>query len=77
MFDDGSANDFEHAHQKGLTRGFDLGWSYKGRFDRQIIQDMIVEKKQMPRGSYAIKVLQDVLKRLNEHECNREFVTYG
>ena len=39
MYNDGINNDFEHAHQKGLRRGFDLGWSYKGRFDRQIIRD--------------------------------------
>lgn len=41
MYDDGIANEHETAHQKGLTRGFDLGWSYKGRFDRSIIQDRI------------------------------------
>ena len=41
MYNDGISNDFEHAHQKGLRRGFDLGWSYKGRFDRQIIRDEI------------------------------------
>jgi len=40
-YDDGIGNDFEEAHQKGLTRGFDLGWSYKGRFDRSIISDRI------------------------------------
>ena len=40
-YDDGIANEFEEAHQKGLARGFDLGWSYKGRFDRTIIQDRI------------------------------------
>tara|TARA_R110002110_G_scaffold51016_2_gene150306 strand:- start:153 stop:440 length:288 start_codon:yes stop_codon:yes gene_type:complete len=41
MYDDGIENGFEEAHQKGLSRGFDLGWSYKGRFDRTIIQDRI------------------------------------
>ena len=41
MYNGGINNDFEHAHQKGLRRGFDLGWSYKGRFDRQIIRDEI------------------------------------
>jgi hypothetical protein len=41
MYDDGIANEFEEAHQKGLRRGFDLGWSYKGRFDRSIIEDRI------------------------------------
>ena len=44
-YDDGIANEFENAHQKGLRRGFDLGWSYKGRFDRQLIQDTIDELK--------------------------------
>ena len=37
-------NDFERAHQQGL-RGFDLGWSYKGRFDRQIISEEINKLK--------------------------------
>ena len=41
MYTDGLNNDFEYAHQKGLTRGFDLGWSYKGRFDREVVLDMI------------------------------------
>ena len=41
MYNDGIENEFEEAHQKGLRRGFDLGWSYKGRFDRTIIQDRI------------------------------------
>ena len=41
IFDDGIHNDFEKAHQKGLERGFDLGWTYKGEFDRSIITDQI------------------------------------
>ena len=43
MYNDGIENEFEETHQKGLRRGFDLGWSYKGRFDRQIIDDMVSE----------------------------------
>ena len=76
MFDDGVANEFEAAHQKGLTRGFDLGWSYKGRFDRQIIRDMIDELHNVPKDSYAINVLNKLLKRLKKHENNREFITH-
>lgn len=60
MYDDGIANEFEEAHQKGLRRGFDLGWSYKGRFDRTIIQDRITSLqveleehlKEKPRDGY-------------------------
>jgi hypothetical protein len=60
MYDDGIANEFEEAHQKGLRRGFDLGWSYKGRFDRTIIQDRITALqvefeehiKEKPRDGY-------------------------
>jgi len=76
MFDDGIANDFEKTHQKGLTRGFDLGWSYKGRFDRQLIKDRINELQlKEPKDSYAINVLNDTLKMLREHDNNREFIT--
>ena len=41
MFDNGIANEFEEAHNKGLKRGFDLGWTYKGQFDRSIIRGHI------------------------------------
>ena len=76
MYDDGIANEHEHAHQKGLTRGFDLGWSYKGRFDRQLIRDMIEElDKKVPRDSYAINVLNKTLTALKEHPSNRERIT--
>ena len=76
MYSDGIANEFEGAHQKGLTRGFDLGWSYKGRFDRQIILDMIEElEEKIPKDSYAVNVLQKALDRLSEHKNNREFIT--
>lgn len=75
MYDDGINNEHELAHQKGLTRGFDLGWSYKGRFDRQLIRDMIEElDKKTPRDSYAINVLNKTLTALKEHPSNRENV---
>ena len=76
MNNDGISNEFEETHQKGLTRGFDLGWSYKGRFDRQIIQDVIdkLEEKH-PRDAYAINVLNKALDVLREHPNNREFTT--
>ena len=77
MFDDGVSNEFEAAHQRGLTRGFDLGWSYKGRFDRQIIRDMIEELQEVPTDSYAINTLDKLLARLKKHEHNREFITGG
>jgi hypothetical protein len=76
MYNDGIANEFEEAHQKGLARGFDLGWSYKGRFDRQIIRDIIDElEEKIPKDAYAIDVLNKVLKTLAEHSNNREFIT--
>ena len=76
MYDDDIANEHEHAHQKGLTRGFDLGWSYKGRFDRQLLEDLITKyDKKYPRDAYAIDVLQVAIKHLKEHNNNREFIT--
>ena len=76
MYDDGISNEFELAHKKGLTRGFDLGWSYKGRFDRQIIQDVIDKlEEKVPKDAYAINVLNKALESLKEHPNNREFIT--
>tara|TARA_A100001011_G_scaffold379590_1_gene445824 strand:- start:1469 stop:1732 length:264 start_codon:yes stop_codon:yes gene_type:complete len=85
MYNDGIANEHEYAHQKGLTRGFDLGWSYKGRFDRQIIQDHIdllevqYNKKRDPEVKLRIlaqrESLQQVYRDLKEHANNREFIT--
>ena len=76
MYDNGIDNEFEAAHQKGLTRGFDLGWSYKGKFDRQIIQDVIDKlEEKVPKDAYAIRVLNRALKSLEEHPNNREFIT--
>jgi hypothetical protein len=85
MYDDGINNDFEKAHDKGLRRGFDLGWSYKGRFDRQIIQDIITELKQKMSKSHTqrnklnlkhqIFALTKALKELEDHPNNRENIT--
>ena len=78
MYNDGIDNEFEDAHQKGLTRGFDLGWSYKGRFDRQLIRDMVEElDKKVPRDTYAINVLNKALAALKDHPNNRENITYN
>jgi len=76
-YDDGIANEFEFTHQKGLRRGFDLGWSYKGRFDRQIIQDLIDSYDLADRDSHAIAidVLRRALKTLAEHPSNGENIT--
>jgi len=81
MYDNGLNNGFEEAHQKGLHRGFDLGWSYKGRFDRQIIQDKINELKvkydmrKSKKTLHEINVLQTVLDQIKEHKSNRENIT--
>lgn len=77
MYNDGINNQFEEAHQKGLTRGFDLGWSYKGRFDRQVITDIInqLKLKKTSGSKAAISTLNKVLDALKEHPNNREFIT--
>ena len=88
MYNDGIANEHEYAHQKGLTRGFDLGWSYKGRFDRQLVQDKMSEIKaelklldDKPKSiryrSLQVKHdrLQEVLNDLKNHPNNRENIT--
>ena len=85
MFNDGINNDFEKAHDRGLRRGFDLGWSYKGRFDRQIIKDMIAEleekrsKANTPRQKTNFKIqifsLTKALNTLEKHPNNRENIT--
>jgi len=87
MYDNGINNEFEGAHQRGLTRGFDLGWSYKGRFDRQIVQDHInkLEEKlskantgrQKLNYKQRIFALNQVLRELKEHPNNRENITFG
>jgi hypothetical protein len=85
MFDSGINNDFEEAHDKGLRRGFDLGWSYKGRFDRQIIKDIIKEleekrtKANTERQKINLKLqifsLTKALNILEKHPNNRENIT--
>ncbi len=85
MFDDGISNEFENAHQKGLRRGFDLGWSYKGRFARHIISDILaalrIEMDELE-SSTSRKInkskqelLHLVLYTLKKHQDNREFIT--
>jgi hypothetical protein len=82
MFDDGIANEFEEAHQKGLNRGFDLGWSYKGQFDRSIIQGHLdqlekqYKKTSCPEAKLRILSQKDILRsirrEIKNHPCNRE-----
>jgi len=81
MYNDGINNDFEYAHQKGLRRGFDLGWSYKGRFDRNIIEDEIYrleekyKKTKNKKIMIEINVLNDILYKLKSHPNNKEDIT--
>lgn len=73
MFDTGVHNDFEYAHQKGLNRGFDLGWTYKGQFDRSIIRsyiDKLSRNKSMDKN--MIKMLEKLIKDMSNHPCNVE-----
>jgi hypothetical protein len=82
MFDDGIANEFEEAHQKGLNRGFDLGWSYKGQFDRSIIRGHLekLEKQHKKLSNPEAKlrilsqkdVLRQALREMENHPCNKE-----
>jgi len=85
MFDDGIANEFEEAHNKGLKRGFDLGWTYKGQFDRSIIRGHIEQIDQQEkkvsdpewklRYSSQKQILRNILKEMKNHPCNRENIT--
>ena len=86
MYSDGIANEFESAHQKGLRRGFDLGWSYKGRFDREIISQTITRYKEKQSKlrtqgkmyhtyQFKITALTEILQELKSHASNREDVT--
>ena len=86
MHNDGIANEFEEAHQKGLRRGFDLGWSYKGRFDREIISQTIgvykdkqskIKAKGKMYSTYQFKItaLTEILQELKNHSANRENIT--
>jgi len=82
MFEDGIENQFEEAHQKGLNRGFDLGWSYKGQFDRSIIRGYLeqLEKRCKKTSDPEIKlrilsqkdILRQALREMENHPCNRE-----
>ncbi len=86
MYNDGINNEFEEAHQKGLRRGFDLGWSYKGRFDREIIAQTITrykarQGKLKTHGKmyhayqFKITALTEILQELKGHSANRENIT--
>jgi hypothetical protein len=85
MFNDGIANEFEEAHNKGLKRGFDLGWTYKGQFDRSIIRGHIenIERQYKKVSDPECKlrylsqkdVLRQILKEMKNHACNRENIT--
>jgi len=85
MFDDGIANEFEAAHNKGLKHGFDLGWTYKGQFDRSIIRghieqiDKQAKKVSDPewklRYSSQKEILRNILNEMKNHPCNNENIT--
>lgn len=85
MFDDGIANEFEEAHNKGLKRGFDLGWTYKGEFDRSIIRGHIeqIDKQEKKvsdpewklRYSSQKSILRQILNEMKNHACNRENIS--
>lgn len=86
MYSDGIANEFESAHQKGLRRGFDLGWSYKGRFDREIISQTITRYKEKQSKlrtqgkmyhayQFKITALTEILQEIKNHSANRENIT--
>ena len=82
-----SNNEFEYAHQQGLRRGFDLGWTYKGKFDRVLIEDFITKlnkklnKIKNQKGITAIKlknqisVLNDLQIAMLKHPNNREGIS--
>lgn len=74
MFEDGVENEFEQAHQTGLRRGFDLGWSYKGKFDRSLLRD-IVSSLDPKRDKVKIDCINQAIEHLKQHENNREFIT--
>jgi hypothetical protein len=74
MYDDGISNEFELAHQKGLTRGFDLGWSYKGRFDRAILRDYLSTLDKITEKDKIIHTEQ-IIELLHSHKDNKEFIT--
>ena len=73
MFDNGINNEFEEAHQKGLQRGFDLGWSYKGRYYRQMIRDMLNNKDYVNKSEQSM--LKKLLNKMETDKDNREDIT--
>lgn len=76
MYDDGIANEFEYAHNKGLRRGFDLGWTYKGKFDRQIISELLIDlKKNKRKNIKEINILEKLLDKMKNHPQNKENIT--
>ena len=86
MYNNGISNEFEEAHQKGLRRGFDLGWSYKGRFDREIISQAIerykerqgklrTQGKMYHAYQFKITALTEISQELESHLSNRENTT--
>jgi len=86
MYNDSINNQFEEAHQKGLRRGFDLGWSYKGRFDREIIFQTIERYKEKQSQlktqgkmyhayQFKITALTEISQELKNHSSNRENTT--
>ena len=72
MFDNGINNEFEKAYQKGLHRGFDLGWSYKGRYYRQMVKDMINDKDYLKSSEGTLKKL---LNKMEKDSDNKENIT--
>lgn len=85
IYDDGINNDFEKAHQSGLTRGFDLGWTYKGEFDRSIIIGHLEQLEKQynkvsdPEARLRIlsqkDILRQIYKEMKNHKNNRERIT--
>lgn len=74
MFNNGINNEFEEAHQKGLQRGFDLGWSYKGRYYRQMVRDLLSEVEKYP-NMRAKTALHRLLNKMERDTKNKEDIT--
>ena len=74
MFNNGINNEFEEAHQKGLQRGFDLGWSYKGRYYRQMVRDLLSEAEKYPHMR-AKTALHRLLNKMERDTKNKEDIT--
>ena len=74
MFDNGLNNECDAAHQKGLSRGVDLGWSYKGRYYRQMVRDLLLEVEKYP-NMRAKTALQRLLNKMERDANNKENIT--